>query len=28
MTNAILFGLLASSAFPIGVALGLLVNLP
>lgn len=28
MTQAILFGLLASSAFPIGVALGLLFNLP
>ena len=28
MTQAILFGLLASSAFPIGVALGLLLDLP
>ena len=28
MTQALLFGLLASSAFPIGVALGLLFNLP
>jgi ZIP family zinc transporter len=28
MEQAILFGLLASSAFPIGVALGLLLNLP
>ena len=28
MTQAVLFGLLASSAFPIGVALGLLFNLP
>src|SRR3712207_1160566 len=28
MAQALLFGLLASSAFPIGVALGLFLNLP
>jgi ZIP family zinc transporter len=28
MTQALFFGLLASSAFPIGVALGLFIDLP